>query len=562
VLTTSREALSLVGEVRVSVEPLPVASAESSTAAESPAVQLFAARARAARPAFQLTPESASLAADIARRVDGLPLAIELAAARVNVLGLAELHSIVERRLALLDGAPALQPARDALHDLVEWSYDLLHGDEKALLHQLAVHRGGASPPSLRAIAAKHGLDDAMVTYLLQALVDKSIVSVAFPGDEPRYDLLDTVREYALAHLQATGGLQDARKAHAEYFAALAEQAHAGLRGLGWPAWLTRLEQEHDNLWAALAYARDAPDPPVAARLAAGLGWYFGIADRVSEGRDYTEAALALAEDMPPALHVELLSYLCYFATEAGDLAAALGAGERGLALAATEDVPEARAMVALALAFAETCAGEPARAVALAEDARTRFEELGNRWGEGLSAFNGALGALGQGDLEAADALVADAVRLNDGYDIGAVPAALIEGWLAERRGDTAAAAAAYRRALAASERAGFTDHASFALVGLGGLAFESGDFAEAETSYRRALTVAGEASAPLLVAQAKTRLAQLLEAAGDADAASTLYVDVLEWSEEPRRHGAREALFVALAGNPAAAASAALRP
>ena len=205
VLTTSREALHLVGEVRVSVEPLPLGDSNSGEVADSPAVQLFAARARAARPNFQLTPEAASLAADIARQVDGLPLAIELAAARVNVLGLAELHSIVERRLALLEDGIGPEPGRNALHGLVEWSYDLLHGDEKTLLHQLAVHRGGASLPSLLAVAATHGLDEAMVTHLLQALVDKSIVLVSFPEGEARYDLLDTVRDYALAQLERSG---------------------------------------------------------------------------------------------------------------------------------------------------------------------------------------------------------------------------------------------------------------------------------------------------------------------------------------------------------------------
>jgi len=559
-LATSRETLSIVGEVRVNVEPLPVMDAGSDAPADSPAVQLFVARARAARPTFQLTSETVSLAADIARRVDGLPLAIELAAARVDVLGLAKLHSIVERRLALLDGNLASQPGRNALQDLVEWSYELLHGDEKTLLHLLAVHRGGASLPSLVSAAARHGLEEAMVTYLLQALVGKSVVLVAFPDDEPRYDLLDTVRDYALAHLAESGDLADAREAHAEYFATLAEEAHDGLRGPEWTAWLKRLEREHDNLWAALAYARDTPDPLVAARLGAGLGWYFGTAERVSEGREFTEVALARADDVPLPLRVELLAYLCYLSTEEGDLEQAIDAGEQGLALAARGDAPWQTAMVTLALAFAETCAGEPERAVHLAEEARRRFEDLGDEWGAGLSAFNGALGALGVGDTATAATLVADAVRLNDGYEVGAVPAALLEAWLAEQRGDEEAAAAAYRRALETSERAGFADHASFALVGLGSLAFASGDFVEAERAYRRALAVADEGSAPWLVAHAKTRLAQLLEAAGEADAAAALFRDVLAWSEEPRRHGAREALFVALVGNPATAALAAL--
>ena len=152
-------------------------------------------------PRFELTPEAAETVAEICRLVDGLPLAIELAAARTNVLGLAELLLVVERRLALLRERPAADAGRAALGTLVEWSYDLLHEDEKSLLHKVAVHRGGASLPSLVALGASRGLDEATVTYLLGVLVDKSILSVSFPAEGARYDLLDTVRDYALERL-------------------------------------------------------------------------------------------------------------------------------------------------------------------------------------------------------------------------------------------------------------------------------------------------------------------------------------------------------------------------
>ena len=221
----------------------------------SAAVELFLERARAARPGFDPDAEAVALAAEIARRVDGLPLAIELAAARVNVLGLAELVSILERRAALLRDSPASDPSRTALQELVDWSYDLLHGDEKTLLQQLAVHRGGASLASLAAVAATRGLNEATVAYLVSALVDKSIVSASFAGGVARYDMLDTVREYVLERLAESGGLAAARGAHAEYFAALAEEARVELRGPEWLRWQRRLELENDNLWAALAYA-------------------------------------------------------------------------------------------------------------------------------------------------------------------------------------------------------------------------------------------------------------------------------------------------------------------
>jgi predicted ATPase len=184
VLATSREALRVASEARVSVAPLGVA-----------AVDLFVERGRAARPGFEPDEEAVALATEIVRRVDGLPLAIELAAARVNVLGLAEIVTVLEHRAALLRDGPASDPSRTALQGLVDWSYDLLHGDEKTLLQQLAVHRGGASLSSLVATAARHGLSGATVAFLVGALVDKSIVSASFSGGAARYDMLDTVRE-------------------------------------------------------------------------------------------------------------------------------------------------------------------------------------------------------------------------------------------------------------------------------------------------------------------------------------------------------------------------------
>ena len=254
------------------------------------AVELFLERARAARPGFEPDDEAVALAAEIARRVDGLPLAIELAAARVNVLGLGELVSILERRAALLRDSPASDPSRTALQALVEWSYDLLHGDEKTLLQQLAVHRGGASLASLVAVAATHGLNEATVAYLVAALVDKSIVSASFTGGAARYDMLDTVREYVLERLAESGGLAGGARRARRVLRGAGRRGAAGLRGPDWLRWERRLELENDNLWAALAYARDAPDPAVAVRLGT-LGWYFALADRVSEGRRFLELA-------------------------------------------------------------------------------------------------------------------------------------------------------------------------------------------------------------------------------------------------------------------------------
>ncbi len=550
ILATSREALRVGSEVRFPIAPL-----------RSAAVDLFLERARAARPGFEPDADAVALAAEIARRVDGLPLAIELAAARVNVLGLAELVSILERRAALLRDSPASDPSRTALQELVEWSYDLLHGDEKTLLQQLAVHRGGASLSSLAAVAAPHDLNEATVAYLVSALVDKSIVSATFADGVARYDMLDTVREYVLDRLAESSGLAAARGAHAEYFAGLADAARVELRGPGWRTWESRLALENDNLWAALAYACDAPDPAVAIRLGT-LGWYFALAERVSEGRRFLDLALSTTGDEAPVeLRIELLAGLCFLATEELDLDAALTAGERALSLAASAPAPNQLGLAQLTLALALAQSGDE-RADAMARDACATLEAAGDDWGAAASGLIRATGAARAEDVATVAAMAATVLRHSDAieYDAFRVPGLLLEAWVAERRRDAAAAADGYRRALELGARIGFGDHAAFALSALGSSALANGDLREAEELQRQALASAEAADATWVAAQARVQLARIAAASGDAGGAERLYRQVLEWSRVARPHQARESLFLALAGSPASAALAGL--
>ena len=559
-LATSREVLHVPGEVRVAVEPLAVPEEGSGDAVGFPAVELFNARARAARPGFELTDEDAWIAAEISRLVDGLPLAIELAAARVNVLGLAELLALVRRPLELLHHQPATDAGRAALATLVEWSYDLLHADEKTLLHHVAVHRGGAPLPALVEAGADHGLDEMTVVELLGTLVDKSVITVSFPSPDARYDLLDTVRNYALERLAEGGSLAGARKAHAEYFASLADAAHGALRGPEWQAWVGRLELERDNLWAALTYAHEEANAGIAGRLGT-LAWYFTVAERVSEGRRFVELALGTAsEDAPAPLRLELEAFLCFFATEELDLDTAIEIGER--ALVATEPLPPQAALVEATLALARAEAGDGERAAVLAERAHSRLQPTGDDWSIAVGSLMRAQVAALAGDVSTVTAMAAQAYRHADaiGFDAFQVPAMLLEAWVAERRSDRNAAAEAYQLAFALAGRAGFADHASFALAGLGWNAFMSGDLRAAEELERGALAAAEAARSPWAAAHARVRLARVLAAAGDADTAEVLYRDVLEWSEKPRPHGARESLFLALAEDPGTAARAGL--
>jgi predicted ATPase/DNA-binding SARP family transcriptional activator len=560
VLATSREVLRLTGEARVVLAPLAVPDGDLGPITASVAVSLFVERARAARPAFQLAPDTAPLVSEICRRLDGLPLAIELAAARVSVLGLSEILASLDRRMpALLDAGPGTHDETLALETLVAWSYDLLHTDEKSLLHQLALYRGGASLSALTAAAPVGGLDEPMTTRLVAALVDKSVVTVAFPGGEARYDLLDSVRQYALERLRQQNGLLAGRAAHAAYFVSLAETAHEELRGRCWRTSLTRLQRENDNLWAALAFAREAPEPLTAARLGAALGWYFALAERVSEGRQFLEQALAVAGEAPLHLHVALLSNLSYLAAEEGDLAAAVDTGERGLALAVGSEPARAEeALARTSLASALARAGDHPRAVQLAEEARAAFDARGDHWGVAAAVLIEAIGAVGAGDVPRTEAFATIAARHAEAieYEAFQVPGALLMAWVAEQRGDLDAAAVAHRRALSLAEAVGMADHASYALAGLGSIAFARGDVGEAAELSRRALAMADAASSPWLAAHARVRLARALDAQGDTDAAASLNDAVARWSQTPPSpQHARELLFVALAGDSAQA-------
>jgi predicted ATPase/DNA-binding SARP family transcriptional activator len=546
ILATSRQALHVPGEVRAPILPLSGA-----------AVDLFLERARAA-PGFKPDVDDVALAGEISRRLDGLPLAIELAAARVNVLGLGEIISILERRAALLRDSPAMDPSRTALQSLVDWSYDLLHGDEKTLLHTLAVHRGGASLSSLAAVAATRNLSGATVAYLVAALVDKSIVSASFARGTARYDMLDTVREYALERLEGCGRLEVARAAHAEYFAAPAEEAWAGLRGPDWLDYQDRLEPENDNFWAALAYAQDARDPDIAARLGT-LGWYFALAERVSEGRRFVDLACSvIGNDVPAEARIELLAVLCYLASEELDLDGALAAGERALSLAEEPVAPRQLGLAQLTFALALLQGGEEGRADAMVQDAYAALEAAGDSWGAAASSLIRATGAAHAGDVATVAAMAATVHRHADAiaYDAFQVPALLLDAWVAERRLDGAAAVDSYGRALELAGRIGFGDHAAFALSGLGSNALSAADLREAEELQRQALATAEAAHATWAAAHARVELARIAVASGDTASAERLYREVLEWSQTQRPHNARESLFLALAGSPASSA------
>jgi predicted ATPase len=258
VLATSRIPLRLYGEHEYSVPPLALPDPERIPSVERlthyEAVRLFVERAQAAKADFSVTNENALAVAEICYRLDGLPLAIELAAARIRVLSPQAMLTRLGNRLRLLKGGPRDLPIRQqTLRGTIDWSYDLLQKEEKTLFRRLAVFSGGRTLEAIEEICDPEG---ALVDVFegVESLLRKSLLrQEEGPEGEPRFVMLETVHEYAREKLEESGEAEEIKRAHAEYFLALAEEAEPRLRGPEDVEWLERLEAEHDNIRAALA---------------------------------------------------------------------------------------------------------------------------------------------------------------------------------------------------------------------------------------------------------------------------------------------------------------------
>ena len=293
VIATSREALNLAGERAFQVPPLPVPgdNADQVMVARCPSVELFLERAVAANPAFELTASNAASVKQIVRRIDGIPLAIELAASRVKLLQPAEIASRLEESFKLLKGGPIdALPHHQTLESCIDWSYDMLESEQQMLFRQLSVFRGGFTFPACGAVT---GTDSEYeVLESLGQLVDKSLVGKAPASEETRYHLLEPLRQYAAARLTADEAAETNGR-HARYFQDLAARASPELRGPDQLEWLARLEMEHDNLRVALAWGIESGNADLSQNTAASLTWFWVVRRHMAEAVDWFARVLA-----------------------------------------------------------------------------------------------------------------------------------------------------------------------------------------------------------------------------------------------------------------------------
>jgi len=458
VLVTSRAPLRLVAEQELTVPPLALPDSPRSlpvALVECESVRLFVERARAVKADFTLTEDNTSAVAEICRRLDGLPLAIELAAARTRLLDPRAMLARLEHRLRWLSGGARDAPARhQALRSTIAWSYGLLESREQALFRDLAVFLGGVSLETAQAVCATASdCEEDDILDLIESLAAKSLLlPVADRAGDVRVSMLETIREFALEQLEWNGELEPMQRRHAEHFLGFAEQAESGLAGPAARIWLDRLEIEHDNLRAALHWGLANPSRggETALRLAAALAPFWWLAGHFGEGRRWLTHALAVAPSSyaPRMRALHGAGWLAHFQRESATARALL---QESLAIAENLKDRWWQAWVLHALGRVAYFDSDPVGTRKLAEKSLAIAEVLGDRWLIawdlhllGLAAYiaNDDAAAIGFYDRSLE-------IRYELGHIVGIVIALHLKGSACQRSGNLAAALELYREAL-----------------------------------------------------------------------------------------------------------------
>ena len=377
VLATSREPLAVPGEVSWAIPPL----------AHDEALDLLAARAAAVRSDFTIRPEEEALAVQLVERLDGLPLAIELAAARLRSLTLVDISARLDDRFSLLTGSGrGVEPRQQTLRRLVDWSHDLLEPAEQVVFRRLAAFSGGATLDAAEVVCAvpepgAGAIAAADVADLIGRLVDKSLVLADHRPDGVRYRMLQTLQDYAGARLLEAGEAEATRLRHAEHFAALVAPVERGLMGGEQAHWLARLRTERANLTAAVEHALAVDSADLALRLVAPLGWCFFVAGDEAAGADLIEEALACSGPSDPRLRSLALGGYAWLAASGPDLQRAQLAADEALQGLGTYDDPATECFVLCCAVMVQIFAGRVQESWATAELAADAAERSGDRW-------------------------------------------------------------------------------------------------------------------------------------------------------------------------------------
>jgi predicted ATPase/class 3 adenylate cyclase len=518
ILSTSREALSIAGETVWEVPPLskpdPKNLPSLAELAHNEAVHLFVERAQAAKPRFRLTPQNAPSVANICHRLDGLPFAIELAAAKVDLFTVEEIDELL---FSLLDEAPVTAPDRHkTMQSLLDWSYNLLQEPEQALLRRLSIFAGGWTRRASQEVCVDGALPAGQVLRLLARLVRSSLVSVEEHGETTRYRLLETVREYGSEKMRQTGEEAPLQDRYVTYYYELAKEGEPHLTGPEQAKWLHLLETEHDNLRCAL---RLAVDNETRLQMVGRLGRFWTMRGYFSEGRAWLKGALDRGGRSSPAARAKALTELGVLAWRQGDYAAARQSLEEGLEIQRQLNNERGIAVTLPNLGHIAREQGDYTTAFALFEQSLTVLRKLNDRWGTAALLNNMGMLARDRGDADAARSYYEQGLsiyrELGDSVQIAVASNNL--AMLVYDQQDYETARALDEEALQIFEKLGNRPYAAISRHNLAGVVHKLEGYAAAKPLYIASLLARRDLGDKAGIPYALTSLADVAKDAGD---------------------------------------------
>jgi len=596
-LVTSREVLRLRAEQQFAVPPLalpdPKRIPDGRSLAHIPAVHLFIQRAQAIRSDFHVTTDNAATIAEICLRLDGLPLAIELAAARVKVLSLQALLARLDRRLHVLTGGARDLPERQrTLRRTIAWSYDLLDAPEQQLFRQLSIFVGGCTLEAIEAVCATPHDEADHVLEGVASLLDKSLLQqTEQEGTEPRLSMLETIREYGLERLQESGETPVCQRTHALYYLALAEEAEPHFRGAQQVLWWRRLEREQGNLRAALAWLIEQEEGELALRLNGALWQFWHIRGYWSEGWRWLEVVLSLPQAQGrtagrakalygaglfgyrlgnPVAHTLIQESVSIYRELGDKRGEALSLGALGLSISEQNNVTAACTLLEESLALAREVGdpwiqatmlrtlgrtisdlGDLKSARFFLEESVTLYRELNDPHALSHTLRNLAKVAQAEGDLIQAAELAQETLALVQALDNRADIAralytlALIDVW----KGDYEQAVSLLEEGLALAREQGDKNYTNAFQLTYGGILLYQGDLPQSETRTLESLTLCREIGSKKNIAITLSLLGNVRLAQGDLTQARAVCAEAVSLARETEHHYSVGMSLIALA-------------
>jgi predicted ATPase/DNA-binding CsgD family transcriptional regulator len=547
ILVTSRTVLNIPGEITWTVPSLTYPDLQNAYPDEMDitsrlnqyeSVRLFLERAAAVLPGFNLTTQNAMGVAQICHRLDGIPLAIELAAARVNLLTVQQIVSRLDHCFTLLSrGSQTASPRQQTLRATVAWSYDLLTEKEQAILRRLSIFAGSFTLPAAEAVCAGDGLADAEILDLLAELVDKSLVMVSDREtlEEARYKLLEMIRQFGQEKLEEAGEAGSVQQRYMDFCLCLAEEAEPKLKSEEQVAWLRRLDAEYDNLREAmrclitgqkLESAAHAGHARSALRMAGALWLYWEIRGYFVEGRGWLEKALSISNAEPTVVQAKALSGAGTFAWRQGDIPQAIQYHQEALDLYRELGDLSGTAFALNNLAIQLHDQGEYEPAIRMMEEALDLYRKIGEAWGLAMVFINMGSIRLDLGNhKQSASLLEHGLVFARQAGDQRFIAGVLINlGELAHDQGEDMQAAVHFEEALRLYDELADRLPPTYIQCMLGEIAYNQGDLRRAASLFLDSLAVSRELGNKRGLAESLEGMAKVLQAVGSLQAASRL--------------------------------------